>query len=53
MAKQEAELFESEQLQIELEEKKLADEERRLVTRKVVLHKLKQTRNEEINALRD
>ena len=45
-------MLEDETIQIELEEKKLAEEERKLQARKDVLLKLKQTQNEEINSMR-
>ena len=43
MAKLERDMLEDETIQIELEEKKLAEEERKLQSRKDVLLKLKQT----------
>ena len=43
MAKLERDMLEDETIQIELEEKKLAEEERKLQARKDVLLKLKQT----------
>ena len=43
MAKMERDMLEDETIYIELEEKKLAEEERKLQSRKDVLLKLKQT----------
>ena len=53
MAKNERDMLEDETIQIELEEKKLAEEERKLQSRKDVLLKLKQTQNEEVNRMRE
>ena len=44
---------EMETIQIELEEMKLAEEERKLQQRKDLLLKVKQSQNEEINQLRE
>jgi hypothetical protein len=44
---------ELETIQIELEEMKLAEEERKLQQRKDALLKIKQSQNEEINQLRE
>lgn len=44
---------ELETIQIELEEMKLAEEERKLKQRKDALLKIKQSQNEEINQLRE
>lgn len=46
-------MIEDEVIQIELEEKKLAEEERKLQLTKDVLLKLKQTQNQEINRMRE
>lgn len=46
-------MIEDEVIQIELEEKKLAEEERKLQLTKDMLLKLKQAQNQEINRLRE
>jgi hypothetical protein len=46
-------MIEDEVIKIEMEEKKLAEEDRKLQLTKDMLLKLKQTHNQEINRLRE
>lgn len=53
ITRQERDLFEEELLEVQLIEKRIKDEERKLQQKKDLLLKLKQHQNEEINSLRE
>lgn len=53
MARNERDIIEDEQVQLDIEEKIIQDEERKLQQRKDALLKLKQAQNQEITRLRE
>ena len=53
MARNERDIIEDEQVQLDIEEKRIQDEERKLQQRKDALLKLKQAQNQEITRLRE
>jgi hypothetical protein len=53
MARNERNIIEDEQVQLDIEEKRIQDEERKLQQRKDALLKLKQAQNQEITRLRE